>query len=404
MPACDTLIHLVSDQTMQNLLPVLALSPQRVVQVVSSSTERFHKPAVNTIHASHEAAELGFGYPREWPEPVSLGVDSPTIEQTREVVARLFQQYSGAWMNYTGGTKNMSIGAWLAARDAGAPSLYCDTPREFVPGVPGGPLPPQTLRDVSAKLTVPLILASQGLRKEEHWKRRDLTPQQAALGEASFRLIQQHGNAFRQFRHSLQLHGLSKGGGTATAKDVERVLQEAVPGTDNQAFLEFFTTASSGGLLERSNNQWFYKINPKTTATEKKERVKRIAQELSGTAFEAYVAGMLKNSRKFTNYLSNIHPAGAHPEVHGFGETDFLAYEPASLSLTLISCKCSPPGLEHLEALLARKSRFGGLFARTLLCVEYDVDGNRALKLRSHCKSLGIGCAIGNEIASALGA
>ena len=400
----DTLIHLVSDQTMQNILPVLALSPQRVVQVVSSSTERFHKPAVNTIHASHEAAELGFAYPREWPEPVSLGVDSPTIEQTREVVARLFQQYPGAWMNYTGGTKNMSIGAWLAARDAGAPSLYCDTPREFVPGTPGGPLPPQTLRDVAARLTVPLILASQGLRKGEHWARRGLSSQQTALGETSFRLVQQHGDDFRQFRHGLLLHGLPKGGGRATAKDVERVVQQAPPDTDNQTFQEFFTTAASGGLLERSNNQWFYKINPKATPAEKKERVERIAQELSGTAFEAYVAGMLKSSRKYSNYLSNIYPAGAHPEEHGFGETDFLAYEPTSLSLALISCKSSPPGLEHLEALLARKSRFGGLFARTLLCVEYDVNQNRAQKLRSHCKSLGIGCAIGNEIALALGA
>jgi len=48
--------------------------------------------------------------------------------------------------------------------------------------------------------------------------------------------------------------------------------------------------------------------------------------------------------------------------------------------------------------------KFGGLFARTLLCVEYGVTQDREERLRSQCASLGIACAIGDEVTAALGA
>ncbi|HOC01063.1 MAG TPA: hypothetical protein PKM43_20215, partial [Verrucomicrobiota bacterium] len=65
-----TLIHLVSDQTLQNILPILALEPDRVLQVMSKDTERFRKPALNTRRAVEVAARRGFRMPAEWPDPV----------------------------------------------------------------------------------------------------------------------------------------------------------------------------------------------------------------------------------------------------------------------------------------------------------------------------------------------
>jgi hypothetical protein len=68
----------------------------------------------------------------------------------------------------------------------------------------------------------------------------------------------------------------------------------------------------------------------------------------------------------------------------------------------LISCKSTPPKLEHLESLLSRKAKFGGLFAKTMLCVERTWGLQSEQTLRSQCKSLGIRCAIGEEIADVL--
>ena len=401
---CHTLIHLVSDQTMQNVLPILALSPQRVVQVMSRDTGRFQKVALNTRHAVTEGHQQGFAAPQEWRE-ASVGAESPTIEETRRTVAELLGQNPGAWLNYTGGTKNMSIGAWLAGREDKAHLLYCDTPREFVPGTAEGALPPQTLQQVASKLTVPILLASQGLLQGREWERRGISPHEKKLGEVCYRLIQQYGQTFRDYRHRLLLHGLPRGGAKAKLADAERVNREPIPVPEHKDFDPFLNTALDSGLLRIDPAGYlYYNVNSNEQNPKKRSRqVDRIAQGLTGTAFEAYVAMLLDRSTKFASFLSNVYPAGQHPEEHGFGETDFLAYEPASLALTLISCKSSPPGLEHLESLLARKGKFGGLFARTLLCVEYGVMANREQELRSRCQSLGIGCAIGDEIAAALG-
>ena len=405
---CDTLIHLVSDQTMQNILPILALKPAKVVQVISDASNcRFATPAERIKETVALASQKtpDFRWDVDWLPDVDLRSAAPTIAVTQNAVADLLDKHPSAVVNYTGGTKNMSIGAWLAASGGGIPTLYCDTPRDFVEGGTCVFTVPVTLGEVANKLTVQILLASQGLRQGKEWERRGISPPQQRLGEVSYRLTQEHGQKFREFRHTLLLHGLPKAGGNAKAEDVERVNNEPIPLPGHRDFDPFLDAALEAKLLCNADGKLFYNTSlDERNALKRKSQVERIAQGLTGTAFEAYVAMLLKGSRKFASFLSNIYPAGQHPEEHGFGETDFLAYEPASLALTLISCKSSPPGLEHLESLLARKAKFGGLFALTLLCVEYGVTEDREKNLRSQCQSLGIACAIGDEITSALGA
>lgn len=403
----DTLIHLVSDQTMQNVLPILALKPAKVVQIISDGANpRFTAPAERIRDTVALASQKisDFRWQLDWLTDVDLRSAAPTISEAQEAVATLLKDSPNAVVNYTGGTKNMSIGAWLAASAAKTPALYCDTPRKFADGGTGALDVPVSLTDVANKLTVPILLASQGLRKGREWERRGISPQEQKLGEVSYRLTQEHGQEFRKYRHRLLLHGLPKGSGNAKAADVERVNDEPIPLPEHDDFNPFLDAALDAKLLCNDDGRLFYNTNLNERNFEKRRRqVERIAQGLTGSAFEAYVAMLLKDSRKFTSFLSNIYPAGQRPEEHGFGETDFLAYEPAALALTLISCKSSPPGLEHLESLLARKAKFGGLFARTLLCVEYGVVSDREQRLRAQCASIGIGCAIGDEINSALG-
>ena len=404
---CNTLIHLVSDQTMQNILPILALKPARVVQVISdASNPRFTAPAERIRDTVALAAQkiADFRWQLEWLPDVDLRSAAPTISKAQDAAAALLKEKPNAVVNYTGGTKNMSIGAWLAASASGAPALYCDTPRSFADGGTGALEVPITLAEVAKKLTVPILLAAQGLRQGKEWARRSISPQEQKLGEISYRLTQERGQEFRKYRQSLLLHGLPKGSGSAKAADIERVNNEPIPMPGHTDFNPFLDAALDAGLLCNDNGRLFYNTDLNERSAEKRRRqVERIAQGLTGSAFEAYVAMLLEGSRKFTSFLSNIYPAGQRPEERGFGETDFLAYEPTSLALVLISCKSSPPGLEHLESLLARKAKFGGLFARTLLCVEYGVAPDREQRLRSQCASLGIGCAIGDELNSALG-
>jgi hypothetical protein len=116
---------------------------------------------------------------------------------------------------------------------------------------------------------------------------------------------------------------------------------------------------------------------------------------LEGDAFEIYVQICLKKSRRFTHYFHSVQPKSAS-ETPDFGETDFLAFDPKELSLTLITCKSSPPSLEHLESVLARKEKFGGRFTKGLLCV-MGADQPQKDKLKMQTRLLGLELAVGKE-------
>ncbi len=158
-----TLIHLVSEQTMQNLLPILAFRPTRVVQIRSRPT-RFHTAANNLRIAVAEASQLP-SYHDLHPEFIeeTINEDSPSVEHARAVVTRHLEANPNALVNITGGTKLMSIGAYLAAEvSRQCARLYCDTSgQQFVP------LGPAELPD-----RPPVQRAGS----QSHLKRRDGSP------------------------------------------------------------------------------------------------------------------------------------------------------------------------------------------------------------------------------------
>lgn len=112
-----TLLQLVSEQTMQNLLPAMALRPERIVhlctpqmQDVSEALSRAYKAAGLSPHV----------------EVVRMGT-MPGLRETAEAFHGVFRQFGDAIVNFTGGTKLMSIGAYAAASVAKKPCFYVDT-------------------------------------------------------------------------------------------------------------------------------------------------------------------------------------------------------------------------------------------------------------------------------------
>jgi len=272
---CDTLIHLVSDQTMQNILPILALKPARVVQIISdASNDRFTTPAERIRDTVALASDkiVDFRWQLEWLPNVDLRSAAPTISEAQEAVAALLKESPNAVVNYTGGTKNMSIGAWLAASAAKTPALYCDTPRKFADGGTGLLDVPVSLADVANKLTVPILLASQGLRQGKEWARTGISHHQEKLGAISYQLTQEYGQEFRQYRLSLQLHGLSNSSGNAKAADVERVNSEPIPMPEHRNFNSFLDAALDAGLLCNDNGRLFYNTDLHERIADRRKR------------------------------------------------------------------------------------------------------------------------------------
>ncbi len=115
-----TLVQLISEQTIQNLLPVLRLRPVRLVHLVT--------PKTAAKSAMLRAAAKSAGMEPEL-ETIQLSA-MPGISECFNAVSQTLKDMPAdgqAVVNFTGGTKLMSIGAFAAAQSLQVPSLYVDT-------------------------------------------------------------------------------------------------------------------------------------------------------------------------------------------------------------------------------------------------------------------------------------
>jgi hypothetical protein len=126
------LIQLVSEQTMPNLLPVLRLKPARLIHFVTPKTVSRSALIAEAARQSQVSVEL---------ETVRLSA-MPSMREAHDAVLaaiqRAAQEGTHPVVNFTGGTKLMSIGAYVAASRDKTPSLYVDTQDSlFVDGQTG---------------------------------------------------------------------------------------------------------------------------------------------------------------------------------------------------------------------------------------------------------------------------
>lgn len=127
-----TLIQLVSEQTMQNLLPVLSLKPARVFHLVTPKTAARSAFIIEAARHAQVISEL---------ENIRLS-EMPSIKETSRAVVRCIAEARtlrhAPVVNFTGGTKLMSIGAYEASMREEVISLYVDTDhQQFLDGHTG---------------------------------------------------------------------------------------------------------------------------------------------------------------------------------------------------------------------------------------------------------------------------
>lgn len=162
-----TLIQLISAQTMPNLLPMLRLRPAHLIHLATPKTVE------RAGHLLRAANAAGF---HPCVETILLSA-MPGIPEVYQVVKNLVlrgQDGSGSRalpapvVNFTGGTKLMSIGAFAAASELRTPSLYVDTDeRQFLNGHSGKGLDEVFAGDFSFTplrdcLTVSTVAAANG--------------------------------------------------------------------------------------------------------------------------------------------------------------------------------------------------------------------------------------------------
>ncbi len=373
MPALN-LLHLVSEQTMQNLLPLLALKPAVVIQV-RSKADRFHQAAERLKQAVRSMRKQP-AYHDLKPEFFEVVVDeeSPSVDRTRRKVGESLSLWPGAVVNLTGGTKLMSIGAYLAAEYQREPILYCDTERQqFVSLNQRCPLPPlPSVAEVAASLTVEAVMAAHGVTPGNLQHEAPST-EWLQFAQTTARLRSQSG-ASQEISHYVQAvrkqfhneKGRFLHGGALKA-----ALDAPLPGSALESVNAFLEAAVQAGVLRRAAGQ--HRLAPEPRAEMRMEDMQSSARRnfklLEGTWFELTVFERLKDSSRFSDLRWQVQAADRSEDV---GEIDLVGIDRRALAPTFVSCKVSSAHvkpLEHILSLRQQANARGGTFSRALLCL-----------------------------------
>jgi hypothetical protein len=404
-----TLIQLISEQTMQNLLPVLRLKPARVVHLATPSTAHRSRHIVDAVALAQGPVEA----------ELQLLSEMPAMAETFGAVKGAIQRCQAAGLtpvvNFTGGTKLMSIGAFSAALNSNhrALSLYVDTADEvFVDGHTAEGLPDLFEGDFSftplrSYLTVSVIALAHGRGKVTSG--RDWRP----LLTLARHLL----DAAEEERVTLDaLYGAGgffpRAQGPVSPEDWLKVL-------DSEFYLpsKVSEMAAKAGLLRISGSGGCLLpevTRGELTALAEARSQKRFVPEydsrrvaatapmqysvnfLTGSWWEVIVAEAAQASGLFQDVRWSAH-AGAGEG--GDLEEDILAVD--GVQIVCISCKrggARSKLLSHLEELNARARSLGGQFTRRFLAVRQPLHGAAGRNLRQRGRELGIGILTASDL------
>lgn len=381
------LLHLVSEQVLQNLLPVIALRPAQIVQVLSADPRIAH--AAERLRHAVAALRNQAAFADYEPEffAVEIGEAMPSVDATRRKVGEALSLWPGCTVNLTGGTKLMSIGAWEAAKYERRPVLYCDTSQSrFVFEGPQAPPPIAPFADATAHLDVETLLASAGLDRTRI-RFEEATPALHAFAAAVGCVPESW-----QRWAAAELARFFPEGRLAPKGRIRGELEQ--PLGDPPAELgPALRAAQAAGLLHENLGSWFLSPAPGGFAGNS-NALQRAAEDhlrlLQGGWFELFVEEALRNA----GTLRDLRRGLATARDTAFGETDFVAIDPRHVCLVVISCKTGDTHvrpLEHLSELRERAQRLGGPFARSALILGRSDNPNKLADLVAFARALKIG-------------
>ena len=401
-----TLIHLVSEQTMQNLLPTIALRPARVIQV-RSSDPRFEKTPSFLETACKTAGLTNI----EFLPPETIQDTSPGIIETYDFLTALCKKWTNTpvYLNVTGATKLMSIGAYLVAKHLQLPSFYTDTQtrRNFVNGNTGEfseALP--NLQELLSRINVPTVLAAQG-KAPGDWRGDTVSEKELSFGRIAWELRSQHSNDFTQSKFGEKIRDFFRRDEgkfpkkledlqTLTKLDLLESLEDPIP----NSIIDYLHAAVHAGYLQTADSGFILTEGPEQK-DKLKSHIEKINNILVGSWLELAVLSFLNRSPAYHDTHWSVEATKQGQDRAEYGETDIVTIHTNSSSLEIISCKTSlggphgPQPLEHLEGLRTRANNLGGNHSRATLAV---FSHPNPIELQKRGKLLKVNVIVGEEI------
>lgn len=389
------LIQLISEQTIQNLLPILRLKPQQLVHFVT--------PKTAGRSAGLQAAAMAAGINPEIKTVQLSGMpDIPEcFNAVVEILTQSLQNGSKAVVNFTGGTKLMSIGAYAAARTRNVPSLYVDTQDAcFVDGATSPEMSAMLAGDFSftpihKQLRTDVLAIANGVSRITGGKK---FPEMLPLARHLF----DH-KADEQATHAA-FHGESG----LFPKGVEpRTATDWLPKLDLDVLLplKVATLAVESGLMREGSAPGTVRL-PDVTRSELDHLANNHGPDFTARYFQAiaplqHAAAFLTGAWWEVIVCDAANKSGLFRDLRWSSqvgdrngpntEEDILGVD--GVELLYINCKrggAKARLLPLLEEIRARASTIGGSFNRRYLAVLQPPQGRVAHNLQQQAKRLGI--------------
>jgi hypothetical protein len=372
-----TLYHLVSNQVWQNLLPILAYRPKKVVQIRSKGkiweqSEKNLIEAVRQYQLGNQEIEF---------ETIPLKNDFPAIEEVLEILVRRHKALPANILNFTGGTKLISIGSYRFAQEHGIPSFYYDSRYGEFDGRTGC-LPNRQVEyeEVAKKIKVVVALAAHGYTLHGNGYESMMSDGAATFATKVCQIMANNTVVIKQWLKECTSRLFDYKEKWLAESKLRNVLLQPLPRANSEMVQEFIHCAIDAGLLV-VDLIGAVRLDPSPSVAKKHFQI------LQGGWWELYVAKRYKESNRYSDVIWN---------VVGEGETDVLAFDRANLSVVVTSCKSGyvKKPLEHVESLTKRAEKMGGQYARPVLAV-YEEPSD---ELISHCTKNKVKLLVGADL------
>lgn len=375
-----TLIQLVSDQAMPNLLAAMALTPQRIIHLCTTDMSA----ASERLRRAYKAAGLHSEVKLEHLSRM------PRMPEVRSRVASVIKEELGCRciVNFTGGTKLMAIGAYVAAMGVKAESIYVDTLEGvFLDGKTGTDITglfedgDKSLSSLMRKLRVDIIAISNGCERVTSGKNwEEFVPiTNLLLGNKDLE-EKAHEFADKILR-----------GSPHKWKERERWNAEKLEEPVNPPG-ELRAEAVAVGIFEERGGKMY--VSPDTPLKNFEETLKFF----QGCWWEVAVASYLNDKGIYRDlrWSANV---GARGSGGTDMEEDILAVDGANL--LYVSCKRGGRGdalSRTLEEVAASARRIGGSHSEKIVALYRTQSGSHAIRLRNRAVELKIKIITGEEV------
>ena len=374
---------------MPNLLAAMAVKPDHIVHLCT--------PAMSGASAALERA-----YGQSWVKTSvtirELG-EHPGMIEMNKAVESVIGEMGDAVVNFTGGTKLMSIGAYAAATRARVPCLYVDTATgEFINGLSGGDFdalfPNGTeISQVSRQLTVNGVATANGVERVSSGK---LWKGYAALADFLLRnpaveqkchdmvepVIRQEPRAFQKMQqYYAELY-------RKTLKVSDAVGELGVQAGLFEQRADGFYPA--GKWLEALSGLDLSRPIPAYQVYPAAEEARWPFSFFSGNWWEVAVMRYFAEQGRFRDLRWSVN-AGSRFGSSTDMEEDILGID--GVNLLYVSCKRGGDRAKLsrvLEDVNSSARRIGGRFAHKVLAVFVELQGVQRARLLNRCKELHI--------------